>query len=173
MGRCEDKRISYGCCVIRRRCICWCEPIRIRPRRRCCNTNFQGLNLQLTTTSNLEISACCPVIFDEILTDDSWVIDYDENDGVIELRRQGLYAIDWSIVCDSNTPNTCIRFGVEVDGKLQSTVAMPAGHPQQLIGNTIVKTGRNPVKIRLVNTGSSVTLPSVEPVANLRILAID
>ena len=176
MCRCvrEDVRLNCGCCVMRRRCHCCCERVRVRPpRRNCCDSNFEGLFLQLATVENSEIPACSPVIFDEVVTDDSWFITYDERCGELEIRKRGLYAIDWSIICNGKKATDCIRFGIEVDGQIQSSVAIPKGTLQQLNGNTLLKVGQNPVRVRLVNTGATVTLPEVNPVANLRILTIE
>lgn len=168
----EDVRLNCGCCVMRR--CCCCERVRVRPpRRNCCISNFEGLFLQLTTVENSEIPACSPVIFDEIITDDSWFIAYDKSCGELEIRKRGLYAIDWSIVCDGTEATDCISFGIEVDGQIQSSVTIPKGTLQQLTGNTLIKVDHNPIRVRLVNTGATVTLPEVNPVANLRILAIE
>lgn len=173
-GRCdrEDVRLNCGCCVLRPRCCC--ERVRVRPpRRRCCGATFEGLALQLTTVEDLEIPACSPVVFDEVLTDDSWFITYDEKCGELEIHKRGLYAIDWNIVCDGTSSDHCIRFGIEVNDEIQSSVAIPSGSVQQLCGNTLIKVGHHPVKIRLVNTGAAVKLPAVSPVANLCILACE
>jgi len=113
------------------------------------------------------------VIFDEIITDDSWHIAYDEKCGELEIRKRGLYAIDWHIVCEGTSENACIRFGVEVDDEIQSSAAIPSGSVQQLNGSTLIKVGHHPVRVRLVNTGAAVTLPDINPVASLRILACE
>lgn len=173
MSKNEYMRSSCGCCVMRKRCICWVEPVRVRPRRRCCGAQLEGLCLQLTQVDNDEIGSCCPVIFDEVITDAGWFMDYEAETGVIEIYKRGLYAIDWDIVCSGRSENNCIRFGLEVDGQLQSSVAIPSGTPQQLHGNTLVKVGYSPVKIRLVNTGLTVGVPNVSPIANLRVLACE
>ena len=167
--RCEDVKLNCGCCVMRRHC--WGEPVRVRRRRS--GATFEGLDLQLTTAEDNEIPACSPVIFNEIITDDSWFIDYEEESGTLEIRKRGLYTIDWHIVCERSTENGCIRFGIEVDGDIQSSVAIPSGHVQQLCGQTLIKVDHHSTKIRLVNTGATVKLPEVSPVANLRILSCE
>jgi len=147
--------------------------VRVRPPRRCCGVGFEGLALQLTEIEGSEIAACSPVIFNDVVTDDSWFIAYDETCGELEIRNRGLYSIDWNIVCDGSSATDCIRFGVEVDGKIQSSCAIPKGSVQQLCGNTLLRVGRDPVRVRLVNTGSAVTVPTVNPVANLRITVVE
>ena len=182
---CESGRnIGHcGCIVWKRRCICWYEPVRIRcrhrrnerrpePERRC-HCHFEGISLQLTTIEDKELPADEPVVFDEILTNNSRFISYDDETGVIEIFKHGHYLIDWDIVIKGSSKERCVRFGIEVNGEVVASATLPVA-VGQLSGHAFIQIDQTPTTIRLINdSGETVKLSKFTPIANLRIVSIE
>lgn len=174
----------------RRRCVCWYEPVNLnserrndgcrcdderigsRNRRNRCHCNIEGISLQLTTVDDKELSTGCPVIFDEVLTDHSWYMNYDEHNGVVEVRKHGLYVIDWDIAVEGVRKECFASFAIEVNGEVKASTILPET-VGQLSGRALVHVNKIPTSIRLINNGNPVELSNFTPVANFRIFSVE
>ena len=165
-GRC-------GCCVIKKRCVCWEEPVRVRsPRPRCGYIpHIEGLSLEYGDCDNLAIAASDPILFDELLTDDSWCTTYHEDCGCVKICRRGVYMIDWNVTVE-NPNNECLCFGIEVNDEVKDCSAINTAG--QIHGHALVRVTEVPTRIKLVNAScKTVTLAPVKPAANFRIVSVD
>ena len=175
MCRCSRDIQNDGCLMMRRRCVCWCEPVRVRSRRRRHRhgSHIEGLSLQLSDVEDKHLSAGSPIIFDQILTDNSWYMCYDEDNGVIEIRKHGMYVIDWDLAVEGEPQESCVRFAIEVNGEVEASSTLP-GTVGQLKGQALIHVDQVPTTVRLINdTHHDVQLSKFTPVANLRIFAIE
>lgn len=177
MCECRGQRNNGNCgeIVWRRRCICWCEPVCVRPRRRRnrCDCNIEGLSLQLAITGEHELPPECPIVFDEVLNDNSWYLDCNRENGVIEIRKRGIYAIDWDVTANDSPEASCIRFGLEVNGVVESSSTISASGGQ-VSGRALIQVEQIPTTIRLINySGCTIQLSQFTPIANLRVFAVE
>ena len=179
---CGCSRGNCDCIVWRRRCICWCEPVRVRPRPRPrpekrserirCHCRLEGISLQLTTAQDKDLPARDPVVFNETLTDHSHFISYNNETGVIEVFKHGNYLIDWDISVEGSEEETCIRFGLEVNGEVKAASTLPV-EVGQINGRALIHVDQIPTMIRLINeTDETIQLSQCAPIANLRVVAI-
>jgi len=181
------ENIDCGCgrnrIIWRRRCICWCEPVRLRsrprphpkprPRPDRCHCHIEGISLQLTTIDDKYLPADGPVIFNETLTDNSRFMSYNHETGVIEIFRCGNYLIDWDVVVEGSTQDSSISFGIEVNEEVRSSSTLPIT-VGQLSGQALIHVDQITTKVRLINnTGETVQLSKFTPIANLRIVAVE
>lgn len=171
---CEKKmRMKNGQCVVmKRRCICWIEPVPKKCKARCqCRTS--GMELQLITPTDSHLPSGEAIIFDEILFKNNCDMCCQQHTGIIEIYQCGTYAIDWNVAI-KNTPHTDFaRFAIEIDNEPVNAAVLPM-KKGQLVGATMVHVTKVPTTIRLVNdTGESVELSPHSPIANLRITTVD
>jgi len=98
---------------------------------------------------------------------------YDNENGSIEIHKQGLYMIDWDIVVEGSSQEPFVRFGVEINGKVHASSTLPVT-VGQLSGQALICVDRIPTTVRLVNnTGETVQLSKFTPIANFRIVAVE
>ena len=182
----SDRNIGNCNCVVwRRHCICWYEPVRTRRRCGCnerrpkpeirdrCHCHIEGISLQLTSIDDRELPAEDPVVFDEILTNNSRFMSYDNETGVVEIFKHGNYLIDWDIIIEASSQETCVRFGIEVNGEVVATSALPVT-VGQLSGQALIYVDQIPTMVRLINdSGETIQLSKCTPIANLRIVAVE
>ena len=138
-----------------------------------CQCHIEGLNLQLTTLDDHSLFDKDPVIFDQILIDNSWYMNYDEDSGIIEIRKNGMYVIDWDVSVEDTSGEPFVRFGIEVDGEVKASATLPV-RAGQLSGQALIHVNQIPTSVRLINnTGDTVHLSTFKPIANLRILSVE
>lgn len=137
--------------------------------------HIEGISLQLTTIDEKELPSKCPIIFNERLTDNTRFINYRDETGVIEIFRHGMYMIDWDVAVKgtSQEEETCVRFGLEINGEVKaaSTLPVPVG---QLNGQALIHVDQIPTTVRLINdTDESVQLSTFTPIGNLRVVSVE
>jgi len=154
--------------ILRRRCVCWYEPIR-QVKRRCCNNELEGMSLQLINSCETIIPAGDQIIFDEIAFKNCDGMCCHKQNGTIEINRCGTYQIDWDIAVECCKKSGFARFGVEVNGEIVANAILPTTSGQ-LSGCALIQVDHLPAKVRLINdTGESVKLSGFSPAVNLRI----
>ena len=177
-----------SCCGIelRKRCICWYEPVRRRParvRRNCkchcrichcriCHCRIEGISLGLTDLEDRCLSTECPIVFDQVLADNCRFMGYNHETGIIEISKQGMYIIDWDVGVEKSLDSP-IRFGIEVNRKIRasSTGSLTS---KNLTGSALIQIDEIPTTLRLINhTGGDVQLWDLTPIAHLRIISIE
>ena len=191
MCGCSERSFENCDCdriVWRKRCICWCEPVRIRRRCLCnpeqprpkprprpdrCLCHIEGISIQLTTIDDKHLPSGKPVIFNEILTDNSRFMSYDHETGVIEIFKHGNYLIDWDIVVEGSSQEPKVSFGIEVNGEVKASSTLPVT-VGQLSGQALIHVDQIQTTVRLINdTGETVQLSKFTPIANLRIVSVE
>lgn len=116
-------------------------------------TEIEGVQLQLQGDI-LTIADGAPVIFDEIITDDSAAISYDAATGTITVTESGTYYINWWFSADGSPIATTIDLAIVTSTGETITASNPI-LSGQMSGNAlldITATPGAPVTIQLINT---------------------
>jgi len=138
-----------------------------------CHCLLEGINVQLTTVDDELLQAGSPVIFNEILTDNSRFMSYDHETGVIEIFSCGNYLIDWSVATVGSKKECSVSFGVEVNEEVKASSTLPTS-VGQLSGQALICVDHTQTRIRLINTtDEEVQLSKFTLIANLRIVAVE
>jgi len=100
-------------------------------------------------------------------------MNYNNETGAIEIHKQGNYLVDWDVIIEGSSEKPYIRFGIEVNGKVESSSTLPLT-VGQLNGQSLVHVDQIPTTIKLVNdTCETVHFSCFAPIANLRIVAVE
>lgn len=167
----QRKKGNHQHIVMKKRCICWFEPVRVRTRS-CCECHIEGMSLQLIDNENLNLPAGCPIVFDQIIFKNSNDMCCHEDNGLIEIHRKGSYLVDWDVAIEGVSHCQFARFGIEVDGQVVASSCLPT-RSGQLSGKAIICANTLPTTVRLINdTDHEIHLSCHSPIANLRITGI-
>ncbi len=133
---------------------------------------LRGIQVQLTDAGNTFVDSGNPVLFNNVINDQSLNVNYNELTGEFTINEEGNYYVTWWVATDGAGPSTTISFAVEVNGSLNILGSTPIV-TGQVTGSAFVAVGATPATIRLVNLTADDTMFANTPVqANMIITEI-